>query len=308
MAWAVKSIKCEDKNSRDGAQHRNTSSHWWGRVWLRQQWACPGEHKFLSESRGLRLWPNSQSKTASCILGVRTVRIIPCANPIILGGIQPPNLVILTQFSRMTGGFTFSFSSQLCKKSVRYISCVFQNSEQTHAPDLENHVTDSVNLEEDDFVHKEELEITEFVSKYVGDNGQYQWIASIAMILTDWTNSMLILSPVFIAAIPEHTCNVTKYTAAVNCSLEARTNAFLPKEKRHGHVVPSQCQYFNFYFDSTWNKTQDAECENLNFTGLPLHDCDEWTYDTTYYTSTIVTDVSKIFFPNFCNWRWRSDH
>ena len=142
--------------------------------------------------------------------------------------------------------------------------------------------------EDDNVIVQEEIEFSDFLQKHVGDSGIHQWVAMLAVCLADMVDCMLILAPVFVAAIPEHTCNAAKYSTTFNCTDDESKDIFIPKEERHGKVVPSQCQY---YSDIPVHNQTLNECSHLNFTGLSAADCDQWVYDSTFYTSTIVTEV-----------------
>ena len=153
-------------------------------------------------------------------------------------------------------------------------------------------VSDNEDEEDDGVIVEQEVEFNDFLQKHVGDKGTHQWVALLAVCIADMVDCMLILAPVFVAAIPEHTCDVTKFSSTFNCTDKETKDIFIPKEERHGKVEPSQC---HFYSDiHTGNQTY-KECSHLNFTSNPVVSCDKWTYDTTFYTSTIVTEVKKLF-------------
>ena len=117
-------------------------------------------------------------------------------------------------------------------------------------------------------------------------------MALIAVCIADMVDCMLILAPIFVAAIPEHTCNVATYDSFFNCTSDESKDVFIPKEERHGKVEPAQCHFYNVTDIQTRNQTQ-SECLHLNFANNSVVECDKWTYDSTFYTSTIVTEVNS---------------
>ena len=58
-------------------------------------------------------------------------------------------------------------------------------------------------------------------------------------------------------------------------------------------MEPAQCYFYNVTDIQIRNQTQD-ECSYLNFTNNLVVECDKWTYDSIFYTSTIVTQVNFI--------------
>ena len=156
-----------------------------------------------------------------------------------------------------------------------------------------NNISGSGCEEDDGVIVEEEIEFNDFLQKHVGDNGRHQWVVLIAVCIADMVDCMLILAPIFVAAIPEHTCNVATYCSAFNCTDDESTNIFIPKEERHGKMEPVQCYFYNVTDIQIRNQTQD-ECSHLHFTNNLVVECDKWTYDSTFYTSTIVTEVNYI--------------
>ena len=124
------------------------------------------------------------------------------------------------------------------------------------------------------------------------------------------------LGPVFIAATPDHWCEVDKGDFD-NCTGENLKAITIPKEQKDGEMVYSQCTVYSHntsFFDSseycahnnsemTWNSSQFSKTRY----------CDEWEYSTEYFTKTIVNEVRiaqylslfwKIFLAFYWVW-WR---
>ena len=111
---------------------------------------------------------------------------------------------------------------------------------------------------------------------------------------------MYTLVTVFLAAVPEHRCDIQELTSTdLNCTEEQIVSVFIPNEQRHGEILPSQCQYYNLSSLSdnlTEISISSQQCTLGNLSGYvsPV-DCDKWTYDKSFYKSTIIDEVNFTF-------------
>ncbi len=144
--------------------------------------------------------------------------------------------------------------------------------------------------------------LQELLEKHIGEFGPHQYIVTLQKWLQHFVLHMFTLAPVFIAATPEHWCDVTGYMTTAkqlsNCTEGQLENMLIPRDHRHGRVVPSQCEMYNVTSDilqqlSGHNNTEDQQlCPLLDFTeDNTTVTCDKWVYDKTYYHKTMVTEV-----------------
>ena len=141
-----------------------------------------------------------------------------------------------------------------------------------------------------------QVQFHDVLKDYVGDFGFYQILYTLHKSWSTCLACMYTLVTVFLAAVPEHRCDLRDSArAGFNCTEEQLFATFIPNEKRHGQILPSQCQYYNFtalsYNFSDVSISLD-QCTMGNMSDLlPLVDCDKWKYDTSFYKSTIIDEV-----------------
>ena len=143
---------------------------------------------------------------------------------------------------------------------------------------------------------KEEVQFNDMLRNQVGEFNTHQAI----LICLGFIRSMLVcchtLTPVFIVATPDHWCDVTNLTQ-YSCSQRYLKDVLIPKEERQGLTVPSQCKYYSvgaILSDEFVNITKDClTVFNHSNDDLQIESCDKWIYDTQYYTSTVVNEVSS---------------
>ncbi len=150
--------------------------------------------------------------------------------------------------------------------------------------------------------------LQELLQKHVGEFGTHQCIVTFQKCLQNFVGAMFTLAPVFIAATPEHWCDVTVLIGDVpgqmptgkqlnNCTQSELEDMLIPYDHRHGRVVPSQCKMYNLTSDILWqigsqNYSSEQSCPLLNLTEHNTTvTCDKWVYDKTYYSETMVTEV-----------------
>ena len=88
-----------------------------------------------------------------------------------------------------------------------------------------------------------EVEFHDMLKHHVGDFSRHQAGVIFAGVMKNLLSCCLTFAPVFIAATPEHWCDVTNLTD-YNCTQKYLEEVLLPKEERRGRVVPSKCDYY----------------------------------------------------------------
>ncbi len=148
---------------------------------------------------------------------------------------------------------------------------------------------------------KQELKFHMVLKDYVGDFGWYQIMFVLHKCGSNLLGSMYTFMMVFVAAVPEHTCDLRdQIPERWNCTDEEIVETFIPKEQRRGETLPAQCEYYDMnavvsLLESEVDHTesmQQCPMRNLSSTSLPSQSCDKWIYDKTFYTETITSDVS----------------
>ena len=129
------------------------------------------------------------------------------------------------------------------------------------------------------------------ILEIVGSNGRYQLFMAVVTALAYIPNAMAAMAAVFEAATPDHWCTVPEL-------------AHLTEEQQQRLVTPpgDQDGYNGCHMYDVSNYS--LLLNEVNVTDLPKHgtvpamlnqtetvDCDEYSYDTSLYSSTIVTEV-----------------
>ena len=140
---------------------------------------------------------------------------------------------------------------------------------------------------------KEEVEFNDMLRNQVGEFNTHQAILICLCFIRTMLACCHTLTPVFIVATPDHWCDVTNLTQ-YNCSQSYLKDVLIPKEERQGEIVPSQCKYYSvgaILSDGFVNVTEES-CPTVFNHSNQIESCDKWIYDTQYYTSTVVNQVS----------------
>ena len=131
--------------------------------------------------------------------------------------------------------------------------------------------------------------IFEELLEEVGSFGRYQkcmfTLVCTAGIVTAFCN----LSIVFLAANPNHWCEVP-LAKRLNLSDDVFMNLTIPMETRKGKLQYSQCKMYDLNY-STISAADVDDVMAEDRSGLPTKSCGDWTYDSSVYTSSIVTEV-----------------
>ena len=202
------------------------------------------------------------------------------------------------EIKSVSNGDVISLDEEATPKLLRTIINTEQNVQGS---------TDSSSEEDNNSAHPDQVQVQfhDVLKDYVGDFGFYQILYTLHKSWSTCLACMYTLVTVFLAAVPEHRCDLRESApVGFNCTEEQLVATFIPNEKRHGQILPSQCQYYNFsvpsynFSDVSYSLEQ---CAVGNMSGhLPLVDCDKWKYDTSFYKSTIIDEVDfwdKVRFP-----------
>ncbi|KAJ0003894.1 hypothetical protein NQD34_010108 [Periophthalmus magnuspinnatus] len=127
---------------------------------------------------------------------------------------------------------------------------------------------------------------------FLGEWESYQWRVLLLLSLTIVPSGFTGLSIVFLGDTPAHRCHIP---AAANLSA-AWVNLSIPPEPERtgesGAAEPSQCARYKLRALREFTE-RGLEPGDVNVSGLETEPClDGWDYDTSVYTSTIITEVS----------------
>ena len=174
-----------------------------------------------------------------------------------------------------------------------YHSRTVINTEQSTQSSTENSSEEDNSSAQPDQV---QVQFHDVLKDYVGDFGFYQILYTLHKSWSTCLACMYTLVTVFLAAVPEHRCDLRESVpAGFNCTEEQLVATFIPNEKRHGQILPSQCQYYNFSVISYNMSDVSISLEQCAVRNTSDHllkvDCDKWKYDTSFYKSTIIEEV-----------------
>ncbi len=109
------------------------------------------------------------------------------------------------------------------------------------------------------------------------------------------------MAPVFIAGSPDHWCDFsdTMASSGLNCTYEGMKGSIIPREhsKKHPDIPYNECKMYNVTNATLWDTAQETVngyCPVFDNITLPTIGCDKMEYDDSLFTSTLVTEVSKI--------------
>jgi hypothetical protein len=132
------------------------------------------------------------------------------------------------------------------------------------------------------------------LNNFIGDNGPFQCRVFLVMCLA----SLLItdsIHMVFVGGKMEHWCRVEQL---VGLPYDVQKNVAIPADSGSGYdevIRYSSCQMYALNY-SIYNETQFI---NWNRSAMvtdqtPIVDCQQWTYDQSTFTSTIVSKVCTV--------------
>ncbi|KAM9311587.1 organic cation/carnitine transporter 2-like [Gastrophryne carolinensis] len=124
-------------------------------------------------------------------------------------------------------------------------------------------------------------------TSFLGEWGPYQLTIFFLLSASTIPNGFNGMSVMFLAATPEHRCQVP---ASANLS-QAWLNASIPWEVRDGVPMPSRCWRYKLDALRTYSQLGLVPGIHINVTSLEKEKClDGWEYDTSTYLSTVVTE------------------
>lgn len=150
----------------------------------------------------------------------------------------------------------------------------------------------SAGIEELKFAKKMEFEN---VLGYVGGFGRYQRVLYCLLGFTSFIGPFLHLGIVFVAGGADHWCASPRLDGH-NISLSERKNLTLPIEIQNGELKYSQCELYDRNY-SNFDDTLLGDMLQQNNSHLKKISCpNDWEYDHSQYTRTIVMKVRKNIF------------
>lgn len=126
----------------------------------------------------------------------------------------------------------------------------------------------------------------------IGEFGKYQKLVFLCLCLATIPGAFNNLTIVFLAAVPNHSC-ANPSTSQLHLDEATLLNLTTPTEEKDGEIVYSKCKsYDRDYSNWTLDNVTDILSLEANDRTTSVKDCDHgWVYDTSTYTSTIVTEV-----------------
>lgn len=122
----------------------------------------------------------------------------------------------------------------------------------------------------------------------MGEFGRYQQILCCLLALEHIISAFNNLNVAYTADSPDHWCSVPELEH-FNLTTEQVKNITIPLEKKYGDWEYSQCQMYNHNY-SLWTSKDDITYPNDT---TDVVNCRQgWTYDTSDFKRTVVTEVS----------------
>ena len=125
----------------------------------------------------------------------------------------------------------------------------------------------------------------------VGELGRYQLINTAILSVSCLCSAFLSLGYVFWAAMPDHWCHVPELDHLTNWTLEEKKMVSIPLEETAGDLVYSRCSMYDRNYSQVAPQREAMIQGYGSVQGLPTVACEGWTYDTSTYSSSIVTQV-----------------
>ena len=136
-----------------------------------------------------------------------------------------------------------------------------------------------------------------------GEFGRYQLVNTAILSVSYLCSAFLILGYVFWAAMPDHWCHVHQLDHLTNWTLEEKKMVSIPLEERAGDLVYSRCSMYDRNYSQVALQRESLLHGNGSLQNLTRVTCTGWTYDTSTYSSSIVTQVCWELLYNWLIWR-----
>ena len=126
----------------------------------------------------------------------------------------------------------------------------------------------------------------------LGSFGRYQKLQFMLLTSVAIPVSCMMIGIVFLAATPDHWCDVSEIGKHLNLTKEALKNLTIPLHIRNNKSQYSQCQMYDLNYTTMTTRDADDIMTTHNRSNLPVKDCVSWRYDRSVYASSVVTQVT----------------
>ena len=127
---------------------------------------------------------------------------------------------------------------------------------------------------------------------HLGSFGRYQKLQFILLTSVAIPVCCMIIGTVFLAATPDHWCDVSEIGKQLNLTKEALKNLTIPLHIRNNKLEYSQCQMYDLNYTTMTTRDVDDIMTTHDRSNLPVKDCVSWRYDHSVYASSVVTQVT----------------
>ena len=137
------------------------------------------------------------------------------------------------------------------------------------------------------------MEFDDILTKHIGDFGRYQLLFYFGVTSVSIHLAVSLLDYAFIGATPTYWCHVPQLDTYNYTQAEIAEFVSPPAEKSTG------CDPCSMYVRDYGNVTEEEIARFIYTNGtdgeaLDTTQCTQWTYDTSVFTSTVVTEVGYL--------------
>ena len=130
----------------------------------------------------------------------------------------------------------------------------------------------------------------------IGTFGRYQKLMFCVVALAGFPAAFNNMSIVFLAASPDHWCDVTDLARRLNLSMRAAMNLSLPRNAGEvkGRAGYDRCVMYDLNYTTMTTVQAYDIMTTSDRSRWPTTSCRAWTYDRSVYASSIVTQVTAV--------------